>query len=329
MPVTLPSAPPTTQLDAGTDDPRQARSQIFTLSSSFSTLLGQINSIGITQPGNGIEIVASGAGTKDLLAVKLDGSSLARSASGLKVADAGITLAMLAPNGASNGQIISFNGTAWVVSSPAASGNQKLKQAVITSVGNSNWTVPSGVTEAKVTCVGGGGSGGNAPATNNWSVGGGGGGGGTAIKWVTGLTPGSQINCTVGGSEGTTYFGTAGSPFCRATGGSGGSSTSTTGGAAAIGGGAGGVGNVGDILIAGQDGGAGSMGGSTAIGGIGGCSTHGGGGTNGASASALSGGGSGKSYGGGGGGGAKWSNSGTASGGGGAQGVIIIEYVQA
>jgi hypothetical protein len=58
--------------------------------------------------------------------------------------------------------------------------------AVYTSSGT--WTVPSGVTKCKVTVVGAGGGG--------WYSSGG--GGGTAIKLVSGLTPGSGIVVTVG-----------------------------------------------------------------------------------------------------------------------------------
>jgi hypothetical protein len=327
MSVTPPSSVPTTGLAAATDDPKTARGSLLTLTTSFNTVLGQYNSIGITQPGDGIEIVTAAAGTRDGLAVKLDGGSLARSASGLKIAAGGITLAMLGQNGAATDNIIKWSGSAWVVAAPAATGNQKRKSAVYTSVGSTNWTVPSGVTEVKVTVVGGGGAGGTAGSTANEAVGSGGGGGGTAIKWVTGLTPGSTVNVTVGGAGSSSFFGASGSPMCRATGGSSGGVVYTAGGVA---GGAGGIGNVGDVLMRGQDGGCGIIAGSYASGGTGGSSSMGGGGGGGAPGTGTSAAGTvGGAYGGGGGGGAKSGAAGSASGGGGASGLVLIEWIEA
>lgn len=91
--------------------------------------------------------------------------------------------------------------------------------------------VPADVTSMKVTVVGGGGGG---AKTNNISTGGGGGGGGVAIQEVTGLTPGSIIQVTVGGAGlGQTTAGTSGTSggtssfgsYVSATGGAGGSAT--------------------------------------------------------------------------------------------------------
>ncbi len=103
------------------------------------------------------------------------------------------------------------------------------------------WTVPSGVTKCKVTVVGGGGGGDN--------DGGGGGGGGTAIKIVSGLTPGSGITVTVGaggaansGNGGTSSFGA----HCSATGGTNPTNNDR--------GGIGGIGSSGDLNIRGGDG---------------------------------------------------------------------------
>ena len=56
------------------------------------------------------------------------------------------------------------------------------------------FVVPNGVSQAKVTAIGGGGAGG----THATLPGGGGGGGGRAIGIVTGMTPGSSIYVTVG-----------------------------------------------------------------------------------------------------------------------------------
>lgn len=88
------------------------------------------------------------------------------------------------------------------------------------------FVVPSGVTQAKVTVIGGGGAGG----TDATMPGGGGGAGGRAVGIVSGLTPGSTIYVTVGaggvasatpgqgGPGGTSSFGT----YLSATGGVGG-----------------------------------------------------------------------------------------------------------
>lgn len=116
---------------------------------------------------------------------------------------------------------------------------------IFTSTGT--FTVPAGVTAVKVTVIGGGGGGGSVSGGNQYLGGGGGGGGGVAVKFITGLTPGSTITATVGGgggasaSGGTSSFGA----YCSATGGGGGSSTSThTGDIAA---GSGGSGSSGDF----------------------------------------------------------------------------------
>jgi len=86
--------------------------------------------------------------------------------------------------------------------------------------------VPAGVTQARVTVVGGGGAGG----TNATQPGGGGGAGAQAVLYLSGLTPGQAIAVTVGtggvpsagpgngGNGGTTSFGA----FVSATGGGGG-----------------------------------------------------------------------------------------------------------
>jgi len=135
--------------------------------------------------------------------------------------------------------------------------------AVVNSGGT--FTIPTGKTVVKVTVVGGGGGGGSAAY-----MGSGGGGGGSAIKYLTGLTPGNTLTVTRGaGGTASTNANNAG------TGGTGGTSSvasgtqtittiSTTGGAGGIGsntpsefglGGAGGTGSNGDINIPGVQGG--------------------------------------------------------------------------
>lgn len=85
MPITLPSPIPTTDIDAAGDDPKLARAVLLTVSTSFNTVLGQVNSLGILQPGEGVEILANGAGVKDALRVKLADATLLRTAAGLAV----------------------------------------------------------------------------------------------------------------------------------------------------------------------------------------------------------------------------------------------------
>lgn len=187
----------------------------------------------------------------------------------------------------SSGNVLASNGTTWS-STTIQTGFSNVQ--VFTSSGT--FTVPAGITRAKVTVVGGGGSGAS-------GVGGGGGGGGTAIEIVTGLTPGGTVTVTVGGVAGTSSFGA----YCSATGGA----TVTS-----IVGGAGGVGSGGDINLSGSGGGGGGTGSGFSVYGVGGSSSLGGGGYGGVNTA----GGNGGNYGGGGAGG----------GGTGAGGVVIVEY---
>lgn len=117
---------------------------------------------------------------------------------------------------------------------------------VFTSSGT--FTIPAGITKVKATVVGGGGGGGGG------NYGGGGGGGGTAIKIISGLTPGGTVSVTVGAagagvydangtSGGTSSFGA----YCSASGGGAGLRYSN--------GGAGGIGSSGDLNIKGSGGG--------------------------------------------------------------------------
>ena len=59
------------------------------------------------------------------------------------------------------------------------------------------FTIPSGVTGIKVTCVGAGGGNGG-PSSSYGTTGGGGGGGACATQWFTGLTAGNTLTVTVG-----------------------------------------------------------------------------------------------------------------------------------
>lgn len=138
-----------------------------------------------------------------------------------------------------SGQVLTSagSGAAPTWASPAAGGFSNMD--VFTASGS--WSVPAGITKCKVTVVGGGGGGDN--------DGGGGGGGGTAIKIVSGLTPGASITVTIGaggaansGNGGTTSFGA----YCSASGGTNPTNNDR--------GGIGGIGSSGDLNIRGGDG---------------------------------------------------------------------------
>jgi hypothetical protein len=183
------------------------------------------------------------------------------------------------------------------------------------------FVVPCGVTQAKVTVIGGGGAGG----TDATLPGGGGGAGGRAVGIVTGLTSGSTIYVTVGaggvasaspapgGAGGTSSFGT----YLSATGGAGG------GGGTANAPNAGGAGGSG---VGGQVNEAGSYGTDSVVpaaqGGDGGGPGNGRGTTG-----ALNGLVAGGPGGGGGGGGCSQPVGGTGTvGGNGAPGLVVVEY---
>jgi hypothetical protein len=216
---------------------------------------------------------------------------------------------------------------------------------VFTSSGT--FTVPTGVSAVKVTCIGGGGNGGNATVSSNYAAGGGGGGGGTAIKYVTGLTAGGTVTVTVGAVAGTSSFGA----YCSATGGASAANAS----ASATVGGAGGTGSSGDLNITGSTGAngfrfassccgnnavganGGAAGGalpsqpfwppgqSTSLSFIGGAAAGliGGGGFG---ATAVGNGGAATGYGNGGGGACRVSTTGTSTGGAGTGGIVIVEW---
>lgn len=244
-----------------------------------------------------------------------------------------------------NGQIPIGNGTTYVPATITAGSNIAITNGAgsisiattglssgfssmqVYTSGTNTWTIPAGVTQCKVTVVGGGGGGAGA----NPYAGGGGGAGGCSIRYVTGLTPGGTVTATVGaagaaggssgngGAGGTSSFGA----YASATGGSGGNGTT-------IAGGAGGAGSSGNFNISGGSGGNGAVGQDSSglqlifFGGLGGNTIFGGGGK--AGCQGNLGGSSSTTAGatntGGGGGGGSQSSSGAAGG----SGVVIIEY---
>jgi hypothetical protein len=90
------------------------------------------------------------------------------------------------------GRVTSVSNVAWTSTAITASPIPTIN--VLTS-GSGTWTIPAGVTKVKVTVVGGGG---NGSYNNGPDKHGAGGGGGTAIKWLSGLTPGKTLDYTVG-----------------------------------------------------------------------------------------------------------------------------------
>lgn len=148
-----------------------------------------------------------------------------------------------------------------------------------TTVGNTTWNVPEGVTAVSIVCVGGGGG-------QNSTTGGG--GGAFAYANAVSVTPGEALTITVG-AAGTTGNGgnslvrnAATTILVQANGGSSGGTGGTVATGTGFAGGAGGIGGSG-----GRGGGGGGAGGYSAIGGAGGA----GGGNNGTSATGGGGGG--------------------------------------
>jgi hypothetical protein len=212
-----------------------------------------------------------------------------------------------------SGQVLTSGGASAAPTWSAVSASPIPTVDVKTTGTSATWTIPTGITKVRITVVGGGGG---VSATNGW---GGGGGGGTAIKTLTGLTPGNTLTYTVGaggsagvsGNGGTSQVasGTQTITTISATGG--------TGQASSFWGQSGGIGSNGDLNIGG---GAGGIADSTdAYSGTGGSSYLGGGGRGGADGSTP--GQNGRPYGGGAGGGSTGAGGFT-----GAAGVVIFEY---
>ena len=201
-----------------------------------------------------------------------------------------------------SGNVLTSNGTTWASAAPTSGSNGQ----VFTS--NGTFTIPTGTTRIKVTVVGGGGGGCDGGGFGQNATRGAGGGGGTAIKYLTGLTPGNTLAVTIG----------AGGTTNTQPGGNGGNSTVASGtqSITTITGG----GGVGGQISTNTDGGAGTNGdinipgGTGLYGGLGGETTYGGGSGAGAFAQA------GKLYGGGG------TSQFNAIGAVGAAGVVIFEW---
>lgn len=217
--------------------------------------------------------------------------------------------------------------TASTVTTSVSSGNR-----ATTFTSNGTWTVPDGVTSAKVTITGGGGAGGDAFSSfeGTSANGSGGGAGGTAITYLKLLEAGKTINVTVGAgglpatlNENSNANGNPGTP------------SSITPGTQSLFGLATDNTNVTAFTISGQGGGAGYYmgngialggtatngqlnisGGTSSIGGIGGGSYWGGGGAH----------WPGLAYGSGGGGALAVGGTGVIQGKSGAPGIVVFEY---
>jgi hypothetical protein len=190
--------------------------------------------------------------------------------------------------------------------------------------GNGTFTIGTGITQVKATVVGAGGAGGGASAA---ALGTGGGSGGSAVKYLTGLTPGNTIAVTVGtggtgssagnggaGNNSLIASGTQTITTVTAFGGSGGIVTGND-----IGGAGGVVSTNGDLNFTGTPGEAAAT--ANVVGGNGGASIFGGGGLGalGSAAGAV-----GVNAGSGGGGAGLGANN---AGGAGANGLVVFEWV--
>lgn len=194
-----------------------------------------------------------------------------------------------------------------------------------TFTGSGTFTIPSGISQVKVTVVAGGGAGGGGTAAA--TPGDGGGSGGTGIKYLSGLTPGNTLTVTVG-NGGTGVSGLAGNNGASSSVSSGTqtiTTITTNGGSGGVlasqGPGAGGAaGTGGDFNFGGTAGGVGTPANTTS--GAGGPSIFSGGGTQ-VVGNNTGGAGSAPGAGGAGGGG----TAGNTTGGAGANGVVIFEWV--
>lgn len=288
--VTTPSV-----TNAGTLALSATSTNIITASTNGSERMRIDNSgnvgIGTNAPGSALDVKGT---------LRLSGSSSGYV--GLApAAAAGSTTYTLPSADGTNGQALTTNGSG-TLSWASAGGSPIATMDVKTSGSSATWTIPAGVTKVRITVTGGGGNGITNPNP-------GGGGGGTAIKVLTGLTPGNTLTYTVGGAGATSQVasGTQTITTISATGGANGNANSY--------GGVGGTGSNGDINLTGSGGGQSDDGCGSRGGGIGGASFWGGG----APGSVNGAGSAGTNYGGGGGGG-------FSSGGAGKAGVVVFEY---
>lgn len=204
--------------------------------------------------------------TFDASGVIVAGSNVAMQINTFDIANGSITNEKLAANsvnvltniistGVANANTYLNGAGEWSVVSVGA-GAFGANAAVFTSSGT--FTIPSSITNIKVTVVGGGG--GSTPDTYGGTSVNGAGGGGTAIKYLTNLIGGSTLSVTVGsggtisGNGGTTSVDSGTQPITpiSATGGTRSSPRTFADAIGAIG--IGGIGSGGDINLQGQPG---------------------------------------------------------------------------
>lgn len=278
---------------------------------SNTTVTGNI----ITGASGNIRIRATGSNTVTVQASSSTSSSFSLT---------------LPPNDGTAGQVLTTDGSgilSWSAGGGGGSGGFTNIQ-VFTSTPASPWTIPAGITRAKVTVVGGGAGGGNSSLGSTLTpvLGGGGGAGGAAIDILTGLTPGGTLSITVGAG------GAGGTSSTAPVAGTSSSAGAITASGGAVGtnsqlGGLGGLGvTIGGANIRGGYGGTGTtLVGSSA--GSGGASIYGGGGAGGIASALGTNGINGQAPGSGGGAAGYASGTGLSkNGGAGANGIVIIEY---
>lgn len=179
--------------------------------------------------GSGLGVASGGTGSTTLTANNV---LLGNGTSAVQV---------VAPS--TSGNVLTSNGTTWQSTAQTYTG---IKSNQYTTTGSTTFTIPTGISSLKVTIVGAGGG-----ATTDSA----GGGGGTAIKYLTGVTPGLTITVTVGaggstagtaGGSSSISSGTQTLSTVTANGGSGAASSGTVG--------AGGTATGGDLNVTGETG---------------------------------------------------------------------------
>jgi len=231
---------------------------------------GTVTSVAASVPAF-LSVAGSPITTTGTLAITLSGTALPVANGGTGTTTPSIVA----------GTNVTVSGT-WpnqTINASGSGGSSGAAATVFTTTGT--FTIPTGVTEVKVTVVGGGGGGGGGTTGACVTYNGiGGGGGGAAVKWLTGLTPGSTIAVTVGtggaggsggaGATGITSSVASGTQTISTVSATGGVGGSGTGGITALGG----TGAAGDLNIGGDAGNV-YTGGTSIVGGGGSCGVSG------------------------------------------------------
>jgi hypothetical protein len=199
----------------------------ITISGTLATANGGTNLTSFTANG-AVYATDTATLTTGTLPVNAGGTgSTTLTLNGVLVGNSANAIKTVSPGTANN--ILVSDGTTWVSGSATSFGigvsGGGGRGTIYTA--NGTFTVPLGISQVKVTVIGGGGG---FMISPNLLYGANGGAGGTAIKYVTGLTTGQNITVTVGtkGASANAYTGsaTSGTPssfgsYAVATGGSG------------------------------------------------------------------------------------------------------------